>query len=146
VAGAITISPNRRRLGFIYQALPDNANYDGNSIVHFMKEICHHMKGHMILLWDGFSIHSSQPVSQYLEQHPGIRVEPLPAYAHELNPVDKAWLYIKYDCLPNYAPKTLGELRCRLIQELDTLKGKSKVLAWCIEQTGLKTKLPIDVA
>lgn len=146
VAGAITISPRRRKLGFLYYALPDNNNFHGNTIVQFVKEINRHVRSSLIVLWDGFSIHSSQSVSNYLNWHPRIRVEMLPAYAHELNPVDKIWLYIKYDCLPNYTPKTLGQLRDRLIQELDALRTKPKVLAWCIEQTGLKTKLPINVS
>lgn len=140
VAGAITVSPVRRNLGFIYDLLPDNVNYHGDTIVKFMKEICRHIKGAIIILWDGFSIHRCPPVYKFLEQHPRVRIEPFPAYAHELNPVDKTWLYIKYDRLPNYAPTTLSELRRRLVQELKALRKKPKTLAWCIEQAGLKTK------
>lgn len=146
VAGTITISPIKRRLSFLYHLLPNNVNFHGDLIVQFLKEISCHIRGPMILLWDGISIHSSDPVIQYLEQHSRITVKQLPAYAHELNPVDKGWLYIKYDCLANYAPTTLDELRSRLIQELDALRKKPKVLAWCIEQAGLKTRLDVSAA
>lgn len=140
VAGAITVSPVRRNLGFIYNLLPNNVNYHGDTVAKFMKEICRHIKGAIILLWDGFSIHRCPPVYKFLEQNPRVRIESFPAYAHELNPVDKAWLYIKYDRLPNYAPTNLNELRRRLMRELEALRRKPKVLAWCIEQAGLDTK------
>src|SRR5204863_6964799 len=126
-------SPIKRHLSFVYHLLPNKLNYHGDTVVQFMKEICRHIRGPIIVLWDGFSIHWSQPVSEYREQHPRIGIEPFPAYAHELNPVYKAWLYIKYDRLPNYAPTKLSELRRRLIRELSALRKKPKVLAWCIE-------------
>jgi len=138
-AGAITISPDRQSLNFFYRLLPNNQNFRGATIVVFLKEIIRRIHNPMTILWDGFSIHLSEPVKNFLKQHPDILIEALPEYAHELNPVDKVWLYLKYDCLANYAPTTLDELRERLIQELDTLPQKSNVLAWCIEQTGLKT-------
>jgi transposase len=140
-AGAITVSPKKQNLNFIYHVLPVNQNYRGNTIVIFLKEILNRIRNPMTILWDGFSIHISEPVNIFLEEHPEIRIEPFPEYAHELNPVDKVWLYLKYDCLANYAPQTLAELRDRLLQELDVLPLKSNVLAWCIEQTGLKTHL-----
>lgn len=137
--GAITVSPNNRNLNFICQLLPNNVNFRGITIVHFLKKICRRIHSPMTIIWDGISIHSSEPVKKFLEQHIEISVEPIPEYAHELNPVDKAWLYLKYDCLANYAPVTLDELRDRLTNELNTLPKKSKVLGWCIEKTGLKT-------
>jgi transposase len=140
-AGAITISPEKQSLYFLYHVLPNNQNFRGATIVVFLKEIISRIRRPMTILWDGFSIHLSEPVNKFLEEHPEILIEPLPEYAHELNPVDKVWLYLKYDCLANYAPATLDELHDRLIQELDALPLKSNVLAWCIEQTGLKTQL-----
>lgn len=145
-AGAITVSPADRCLNFIYHLLPDNVNYHGDTIASFLKKIRRRIHGPMTLLWDGFSIHSSEPVNQFLEQHPEISVEPLPEYAHELNPVDKAWLYVKYDRLANYPPATLDELRDCLREELEALRKKPKILAWCIEQAGLKTRPQIQAA
>jgi len=138
-AGAITISPEKQSLNFIYHLLPNNQNFRGATIVVFLKEIISRIRRPMTILWDGFSIHLSEPVKKFIVQHPEISIESLPEYAHELNPVDKIWLYLKYDCLANYAPATLDELRDRLVQELNALPLKSNVLAWCIEQTGLKT-------
>jgi transposase len=146
VAGAITVSPTNRRLNFIYHLLPDNVNYHGDTFALFLKEIAYHVHGPMTFLWDGFSIHSSEPVSKFLEQHPEIVIEPFPEYAHELNPIDKAWLYVKYDRLANYSPATLDELRDCLQHEFEDLRKKPKVLAWCIEKAGLKTRSQFKAA
>jgi transposase len=141
VAGAITVSPVQKRLGFLHHLLSDNANFHGDSIAQFLNEICHRISGPIILLWDGVSIHSSKPVAQYLGKHCRIAVEEFPAHASELNPVDKVWFYTKYDRLSNYAPNALDELRHRLIQEFLALERKSNVLTWCIMETGLDLKL-----
>ena len=101
VAGAITVSPIQKRLGFLYHLLADNENFHGSSTALFLNEIYHRISRPIIILWDGFSIHSSKPVSNYREQHPRITFEEFPAHAPELNPVDKVWFYAKYDCLSN---------------------------------------------
>ena len=139
--GAITVSPKYRRLNFFYHLLPNNVNFRGVTVVLFLDKIFRRIRNPMTILWDGVSIHSSKPVKKYLEQHSEILIEPLPAYAHELNPVDKVWLYLKYDCLANYAPLNLDELRDRLKSELYSLPRKSNVLKWCIKETGLKTRV-----
>jgi hypothetical protein len=141
VAGAITVSPEQKRLGFLYHLLPDNANFHGDSIVQFLIEIYRRITGPMIVSWDGVSIHASKPVKEYLEQHHRITIEEFPAHASELNPVDKIWFYTKYDRLANYAPPTLDDLRHRLIQEFHAVERKSNVLTWCVIETGLDLKL-----
>lgn len=141
VAGAVTVSPIQKHLGFLYYLLPDNENFHGDSVARFLDEIYRRISRPIIALWDGISIHSSKPVNSYREQRKRIAFEEFPAYAPELNPVDKVWFYTKYDRLANYAPATLNELRDRLIQEFVTLQSKPNVLAWCIKETGLKSVL-----
>jgi transposase len=137
VAGALVVSPERKCLRFLYRLLPDNVNFRGDSLVEFIREICKKIPGPIVLIWDGIPIHCSEAVKRYLERRRRVTVEQFPAYAPELNPVDNIWLYIKYDCLANYAPPTLDELRHRLIHELTALQGRSDVLFWCVKETGL---------
>ena len=115
-------------------------NFHSDSIVQFLNEICHRISKPMIVLWDGIPIHSSAPVTEFLEQHGRVNIKGLPAHAPELNPVDKIWFYTKYNRLSNYAPSTLNELRRRMIQEFINLQNKPNVLAWCIRETGLSLK------
>jgi transposase len=73
----------------------------------------------------------------FLDRHASIEIEEFPTYAPELNPVDRAWGYLKHGRLANYAPRTLTELRKRLTSEFCTLKRRQEVLAWCVRKAEL---------
>ena len=57
-----------------------------------------------------------------------IKLEPFPAYAPKLNPVDRAWFYIKYDRIPNFTPSTLPQLRKAVDKELRRLSVHPELL------------------
>lgn len=135
--GALTISPERNRPYFYYNLLPNNANYHSDSVIQFVDKIQRRISKPITILWDSIPIHRSNLINQYFEQHAQLVVEQFPSYAPELNPVDKVWLYLKYDRLPNYVPITVDELRVRLTDEFDTLKNERHVLASCVRRSGL---------
>jgi transposase len=110
-------------------------------MANFVEQILHRIPGPVTILWDGISIHTSESVRQCLKQSHRVITEPFPVCAPELNPVDKVWFYLKYDCLPNFAPIGLDELRKRLLDELSALQNRPDVLAWCIRQAGLDVML-----
>lgn len=139
--GALAISPKRKHPYFYYDLLADNANFHSNSVVYFIKQIQKRLPGPITIVWDAIPIHCSKPVNQYLEEHKELKIEQFPPYAPELNPVDKVWLYLKYDRLPNYVPLTVDELRVRLIDELNILKTHQHVLASCVRRSGLDCKV-----
>ena len=139
--GALAISPKQKRPCFYYNLLADNANFHSNSVVQFIKQIQKRIPGPVTIVWDAIPIHCSKPVKQYLEQHKELIIENFPPYAPELNPVDKVWLYLKYDRLPNYVPLTVDELRARLTDELNILKKEHHVLASCTRRSGLDCKV-----
>jgi putative transposase len=47
--------------------------------------------------------------------------EPLPPYAPELDPVEEMWDWLKYDELPNFAPRDVTHLDRVINRTLDTL-------------------------
>lgn len=135
--GALSVSPARKHLNVLYELLPDNANFHSDSGVRFMKTIRRRISGPITLMWDEIPIHCSKLIAEYLKQDGQLVVEPFPPYAPELNPVDKVWFYLKFDRLPNYAPVALGELRQRLVRELENLRQRQGVLDSCLRKTGL---------
>ena len=135
--GALTISPKQKRPNFHYDLLANNVNFRSDSIVQFIDKVQRRISGPMTILWDAIPIHCAKPVNQYLEKHNHLIVEQFPSYAPELNPVDKVWLYLKFDRLANYVPMTVDELRSRLVSELDTLINEQHVLASCVRRSGL---------
>ena len=65
-----------------------------------------HLRGKVIVIWDDGPMHKGEPIREVLRQFPRLTLEPLPAYAPDLNPVEQLWNYLKYTELPNFAPRT----------------------------------------
>ena len=141
VIGAISISPTRKHLGFCFQLLHDNANFCGDSIVRFVRAVSRRLTGPITFVCDACPIHCTKQMLAFLDQHTRIEVEEFPPYAPELNPVDKAWAYLKHGRLANYAPCNLIALRKSLNSEFSAIKRKQNVIAWCIRKAGLERAL-----
>jgi transposase len=62
-----------------------------------LEELHTHLAGQKVtLLWDGLPSHRSKKMKTYLaSQRRWLVVERLPAYAPELNPVEKLWANLK---------------------------------------------------
>jgi transposase len=57
-----------------------------DEVVAMLRHLDRYIPGKKVLIWDRLNTHRSAVVKAYLQQHPEIRVEELPAYAPELNP------------------------------------------------------------
>jgi transposase len=135
VSGAITVSPKRTRVGLQYYMLSDNVNFRGPSVIDFVKHLRNQICGPITIIWDQIIIHSADVVLEYLQTVPDIITEPFPPYAPELNPVDRAWFYIKYGRLPNYTPPTMAKLRRSVESEIKRLQNKPDLLRSFIRQS-----------
>lgn len=110
----ITVSPQRGRLNFFFELLPDKVNAKAENIVAFLRELRREL-GDFTVIWDGSRIHSrSRLVKAYLAEHPEIVAETLPGYAPESNPDEGVWSWTKYGRLANLAADDATELRQRL--------------------------------
>ena len=110
VIGALVISPQRHRVHAYFGFQPD-ANYDGDAILAFLKELRRALRQPFILIWDRLRAHRFEPVAGWLAAHRhDIRAYLLPPYAPELNPVELIWGYAKSHPLANFAPVALDDL------------------------------------
>jgi transposase len=141
VIGAIIVGLRRKTFSLAYDYLADNANFNGSSVVGFLRTLHTILSSPMTVIWDQIQIHSCDPVEQYLARTGDIIVEPFPPYAPELNPADGIWRYIKYNRLANYTPTALDELRSTMISELDRLRERPDLLRSFIDFT----RLPLDL-
>lgn len=81
------------------------------------------LRGKVLVIWDGLPVHRSRQVQQFVAEQGGrLQVERLPAYAPELNPVEYLWGYWKQHELPNFCPKTFGELSHHARQALRRMR------------------------
>jgi transposase len=135
----VTVSPRQRRLNLYFQLLPDNKTVKADHIVEYLRNLKAQLGGGFTVIWDGSKIHSkSGLVRTYLEKHPEIVAETLPAYAPELNPDEGVWGWTKYGKLSNLAANDTAELRTKVVGEMYELKGNQALLYSVIKETGLR--------
>jgi transposase len=80
-------------------------------IIEFLGALKRQIKKPLLIVWDGAAIHRSRKLNVWLEALNGhIAVARLPAYAHELNPVEAIWAYLKKHEIANLCLDTIGEV------------------------------------
>jgi transposase len=126
---ALALSPKRKRIALYirYQA----KNFDGLDVRSFLSSLLKHLRGPVVLLWDGGSIHLRKEVKQYIAKHRRLHVERFPAYAPELNPAEYVWNQTDRS-LANSAPQDLPELSNLLRRSERKLRGSQMLLWSCI--------------
>src|SRR5262245_2513054 len=99
-----------------------------------MSEIRHRKQRRV--LWDRARIHRGQPVHDWLAAHPEVQVEPLPAYATELNPVEGAWNELRRKELANVSCLDLRALRQHVRRGTHRLQHRTDLIRGFFAETG----------
>jgi transposase len=121
VAAALWLPPRRQRLGLFHRALVD-AYYNNARVASFLEELLGELGGRWVVVWDGGPMHGGDPIRALLGRlGDRLCLEPLPAYAPMLNPVEPLWSWLKYGRLCNYAPHDVTELHRAVTGELDAI-------------------------
>jgi transposase len=114
-------------------------NINGERVVEFLRYLLRHLRGHIVLLWDGGTIHRKEIVKSYLLRNPRLRVHRFPAYAPELNPDEHIWTQAKH-ALANSAPDNVDQLDHRVNRVLLGLQRSPNLLWSCIDVADLPWK------
>ena len=87
-------------------------NYDTDTLIEVLGELRRFLGGEKAtLLWDGLPAHRSRAMHAWLrQQRSWLVVEPLPAYAPDLNPVEPLWSSLKGVELANLAGDSLDDV------------------------------------
>jgi transposase len=106
---AVTVSPQRRRLG-LYFALYDH-NIRTPEVETFATDLLRHLPHGFTLVLDRSQPHRS--AARRLEQRfpRRVRIEWLPPYAPDLNPDEQVWARTKHGDLANFIPEDVTDLR-----------------------------------
>jgi len=88
-----------------------NGSYNTASLIEFLTDLHEHLHGQPVtLIWDGLSAHRSGDMKAWLAgQRHWLRVEQLPGYAHDLNPMELVWGNVKATELANLCPDDIAE-------------------------------------
>jgi transposase len=119
--------------------LVQDRSYRGEDVVRFLEHLLRHIRGKVLVLWDGASIHRCQAVKDYLAEGAAARIhlERFPGYAPELNPDEGIWHHLKGVELKNLCCRDLVHLRQELRKAKERLRHKTDVILGCIRQPGL---------
>jgi len=104
-----------------------------DGLKHFRK----HIQKPIILIWDQSRTHKSLLVKAYLEKHPEIQIEYLPAYAPELNPEEYCHGNVKRR-MKNAIFHSKTEIRNSLNKGFSRLRKRSDILLGFFQHAGLE--------
>lgn len=126
VIGAVSVSPRARRLG-LYFANCIDGYFGAAEVVGFLRDLLRSLVGKVIVVWDGGPNHKGPLVRAFLARNRRLRLERLPPYAPELNPVEQVWGWLKYGQLANFVPDDLAELDDKILDRLIHLRCNHKL-------------------
>lgn len=108
-------------------------------IVAFLKALQRHLPGRKLLIvWDRLQAHRSRRVGDYIDGQAGaIRLEFLPPYAPELNPVEYLWAHWKHHELANFCPRDFAELSAYARSKLKRTQCRKTLVAAFWKQADL---------
>jgi transposase len=109
---AITLAPQRTRLGLYFDFQEENFN--GESILGFLHWITRRLRRPILLVMDRLAAH--RKAVRLLHEQLGdradlVQVEWLPGYAPDLNPVENLWGHCKHGDLANFIPDDIERLQ-----------------------------------
>jgi transposase len=117
-------------------ARPESLN--GLHTIEFLLHLGHVAGDRLLMIWDGSPIHRRAEVGEFLaEVGPAIRLELLPSYAPDLNPVEWMWKHLKQVELRNLACSDLEMLHMELHLALGRLRQKPTLVHSFFEGAGL---------
>ncbi len=111
-------------------------------VAAFLRRLLRHLRGPVIVVWDGGTMHKGEPIRHVLADYPRLRVERLPAYAPELNPVEHLWGQTKYGQLANYAANDVAELDDVVQERLRDAQQDPQRIASCFAASTIDTTQP----
>ena len=112
--------------------------FTGATVVDFLRPLLRQIRGKLLVVWDGASIHRGQAVKDFLAQGGAARVhlERLPAYAPDLNPAEGVWQLLKRGELKNRCGQDLDERRGELGLAIRRLRRKPHRVRGCVAPCG----------
>jgi transposase len=109
MAAALAYRCDRSEAALVFAMRP--GAYNTESLIEFLTAFHDHFAGEKVtLIWDGLPSHRSTDMNAWIGRQRGwLVVEPLPAYAPDLNPVELLWGNVKGVELANLCPETIEE-------------------------------------
>ena len=138
MAGALAYRPDRSRSVFVFQIKA--GSYNTASLIEYLTDLRQHLHGQPVtLIWDGLPSHRSADMKAWLAtQRHWLRVEPLPGYAHDLNPMELVWGNVKARELANLCPDDITDAHTAADAGLHRVGSNYNLCHAFLDHTGLR--------
>jgi transposase len=127
VIGGISVSPTARRLGFYFATEPGGF-FTAEKVVTYLRDLLRHLRGAVIVVWDRGGNHKGAVIRRFLARNRRLRLEMLPPWAPDHNPVEPVWSWLKYGELANFTPEGIDPLDDAVIDRLVELQFDPELL------------------
>jgi transposase len=127
--------------GKIY-VLVRRESLNGLHTIEFLRHLIRHLGPRLLVIWDGSPIHRRAEVRAFLETAGGrgVRVERLPPYAPDLNPIEWAWQHLKHVELRDLTFLDLEDLHLELHLAIGRLRQKPRLIRSFFVGAGLESE------
>jgi len=106
--------------------------------IRFLKHLRQHVHGKLILIMDRLAVHRSKESALFLQkQRQWLRIEWLPAYAPELNPMEYLWSASKRKDFANFCPDTMADLDQRIRRSIMRIRRQHHTLRGFLKASSL---------
>jgi transposase len=137
MAGALVYEPDGSDAHLVFQMRP--GAYNDESLIEFLNQFYELEQRHIVLIWDGLPSHRSRRMTDWIvSQRPWLRVERLPGYAHDLNPVEQVWGSLKSRELANLCPDTIDEAAQVADEGLNRIGSETALCLAFLHHCGLR--------
>jgi putative transposase len=138
VAAALWLPPARDRLHLAYQTLV-NGYFHNVEVADFLRGAVEGLPDPVIAIWDCGAMHKGPPIRELVDQARGcLDIEPVPPYCPELIPVEFLWSWLKYDQLPNFAPRDAAHLNKAIVRKLEPIRENQPLLRSFFHRSALQ--------
>lgn len=125
--GALSWQPRQKRVRLFLSLRPHAVNAE--EVVGFLRSLRRHLRQKVVLVWDNLPVHRSVRVWDYVRAHAKwLKVEWLPAYAPELNPVEDVWANLDGRELANFVPDDLDQLQRQITKGTRRIRRHDQLL------------------
>ncbi len=132
VMGGVTLSGQ-------VSSLVRPTSLNGLHVIAFLLHLGRAVGDRLLVIWDGSPIHRRAEVQAFVAAAGGaIHLEPLPAYAPELNPVEWLWKHLKRDELGNVSCLDLEQLHMEIHLALGRVRKRRALIRSFFEGAGLE--------
>jgi transposase len=135
VIAGLSLSARRRRIG-LYFAVHEK-NVKAEEAEAFLRQLQRSLGKKLIVVMDRWAVH--RKVARMLAGDERFRIEWLPPYAPDLNPVEHVWNHTKYGDLANYVPDDLLDLELELECSIDQTRKRPELLRSFFHAAELET-------